>query len=84
MDYEIHEEYMVFLKDGAQGIGAVRRVSSSNIVIYVENAGEFTIPRNVIKDVHSQKVLLKADLLDPKLVNAINRIHQSEDARKAG
>ena len=78
------EGYMVFLADGAAGIAAVRQVYDTRIVIYVENSGDFTIPIEVISDIHSQKVILNSQLLDAKLIEAIKRIHKSEDPRLVG
>ena len=79
-----HEGYMVFLADGAEGIAAVRKVYDSKIVIYVENSGDFTIPMEAISDIHSQKVMLNPHMLDQKLLEAIKRIHKSEDSRLVG
>jgi len=84
LENQIEEEFMVFLADGAEGIGAVRRVMGSKIIIYVENSGEFTISRDCISDVHSKKIILNPQKLDDKLLNAIKKIHSSEDPNLVG
>jgi hypothetical protein len=73
----------VFLTDGSDPIGAVRRVTLNNraeIVIYVENAGDFVVPLAAVKDVHFGKVVLDVGALDAKLRQAIGHSHDAEDA----
>ena len=62
MTENIEEGFMAFIADGQEGIGAVREVNETSIIIYVENAGEFVIPRSAVKDVHSEKVILRPEL----------------------
>ena len=80
----VQEGFMVFLADGASGIAAVRRIQGQNLVIYVENAGEFTVKADAIRDVHSQKVLLNPQALSPDLLEAIRKIRLSEDRSLVG
>jgi hypothetical protein len=84
MSDNIEEGFMVFIADGQDGIGAVREVNSTSIVIYVENAGEFVVPRSAVKDVHFQKVILRPDRLDKRLLTAIGHEHDSEDPNLVG
>ncbi|HET6389107.1 hypothetical protein [Hyphomicrobium sp.] len=84
MSENIDVGFMVFLADGQEGIGAVREVTPTSIVIYIENAGEFVVPRSAIRDVHSEKVILKAELLDKRLLQAIGHEHDSEDPNLVG
>ncbi|MFT3731304.1 MAG: hypothetical protein QM780_07750 [Hyphomicrobium sp.] len=84
MSENIEEGFMAFLVDGKDGIGAVRDVTPTSLVIYVENAGEFVIPRSAVKDVHSQKVMLKPELLDKRFLAAIGHVHDSEDPKLVG
>ena len=84
MTENIEEGFMAFLADGREGIGAVREVSPTSIVIYIENAGEFIIPRTAVKDVHSEKVILKQESLDRRLLAAIGHAHDSEDPNLVG
>ena len=71
----------VFLKDGGDPIGAVTNVAPqgrSAITMYVENAGEFSVPLTAVKGVHFAKVIIDARLLDTKLQAAIRHAHDAE------
>jgi len=79
---EIEEGFEVFAADGQPGVGAVRRLLSPDqpeLVIYIENAGDFRIPLDAIRKVHSQKVILDLSKLDHKLQQAIRHAHDAED-----
>ncbi len=80
----IEEGYEVFLADGAKPFGAVRQVrphGRAEIVVYVENAGDFAVPLAAVDAVHAQKVIVHAAKLDRKLLDAIGHAHDSEDPR---
>jgi hypothetical protein len=47
-------------------------------VIYVENAGDFTVPISAVDSVHSEKVVLNCAKLDRKLRHAIGHAHDGE------
>jgi hypothetical protein len=64
----------VFVSDGDEGFGAVRQIAPHGrpeLVIYVENAGDFVVPLAAIEAVHSQKVILNCSKLEPRLREAI-------------
>jgi len=84
MPENIEEGFMAFIADGSDGIGAVREVNTTSIIIYIENAGEFVVPRSAVQDVHSHKVILKPELLDKRLLTAIGHVHDSEDPNLVG
>ena len=75
----IEEGFDVFVHDGAKAFGAVRQVSTRDIVVYVEGAGDFKVPRDAIKDVHDEKVVLNYARLDAHLRDAIDAAHRRED-----
>jgi hypothetical protein len=77
----IREGFDVFLHDGEKSFGAVRAVRKHDIVVYVENAGDFDVPLSAVADAHSQKVILDSGQLPPKLKDAIARAHSGEDPR---
>ncbi len=77
----IQEGFDVFLHDGQKAFGAVRHVRKDGIVVYIENAGDFTIPMSAIVDAHSEKVILDSAKLDPRLAEAIRKAHTGEDPR---
>ena len=62
----VQEGFEVFIHDGDKAIGAVRQVSPSRreLVIYVENAGDFVVPFGAVKAVHSHKVILTRSKLE--------------------
>ena len=78
---KIEEGFDVFAHDGDKAFGAVRHVSSKGIVVYVENAGDFVISLDALKDVHDEKVVVDCARLDAKLKRAIGHAHSGEDPR---
>jgi hypothetical protein len=68
----------VFVSDGGEEIGAVRRVAQDGLVIYVENGGEYRVPFDAIAAVHAQKVVLRCAALDAELRRAIGHAHDAE------
>ena len=60
MQEAIQVGYQTFVSDGGEEFGAVREVSPNGrpeLVIYVENAGDFVVPLSAVASVHSQKVI---------------------------
>lgn len=80
----IETGYMVFLAEGKEGIGAVRETSPGHIVVYVENSGEFNVPRSAVRRVHDGKVLLDPRQVDAALLAAVGHVHDAEDPRLVG
>jgi hypothetical protein len=77
----IRRGFDVFLHDGQHAFGAVRDVLDKEIIVYIENAGDFSVPLTQVKDVHDEKVILNGDKISNALRTAINRAHQAEDPR---
>ena len=77
----VQEGFDVFLNDGAHSFGAVRQVRKHELVVYIENAGDYAVPFEAIKDAEAGKVILDSGKLDPKLRAAIRRAHSGEDPR---
>ena len=79
----IREDFDVFVHDGDKAFGAVRQVMGSKreLVVYVEDAGDFVIPFSAIASVHDEKVVLDRAKLDPRLRQAIGHAHKDEDPR---
>ena len=76
--------YQVFTSDGGEEVGAVRRVVPNDrpeIVVYIENTGDFTIGLDAVIAVHSQKVIIDVTKLDPRVQVAIGRAHDAEKSR---
>jgi hypothetical protein len=81
MQEAIEIGYQVFIVDGGEELGAVREVAPQGreeLVIYVENAGDFVVPITAIEAVHSQKVILNYNKLEPRLQQAIRHAHDAE------
>lgn len=70
--------YQVFVSGGGEEIGAVRQVTPQEIVVWIENAGDFAISLDAVEAVRSQKVILVPDKLDAKLLEAIAHAHDAE------
>ena len=80
MKHEIRIGYQAFLKDGGEEFGAVRQVlANGDIVVYVENGGDFVITHDAIESVHSEKVIVRSNKLEPLLRDAIARAHAAEE-----
>ena len=59
MNEPIKVGYQTYIYDGGEEFGAVREVSpdGTQLVVYIENAGEFVIPIDTVKSAHSGKVI---------------------------
>jgi hypothetical protein len=81
MHDQISEGFMVFVSDGAEGVGSVREIRHGlpELLVYIENAGDFVIPLSAVKAVHSDKVILDFDHLDLRMRDAIRHARDSED-----
>ncbi len=79
--YKIGVGFMAFISGLSTGIGAVREVEPGGkpeLVIYVENAGEFVVPLSAVIDVESEKVILDGGKLEKRLCDAIGHAHDAE------
>jgi hypothetical protein len=79
---QILEGFEVFVSDADKPFGAVRQVPARGkreLVVYVENAGDFTIGLDAVKAVHAQKVIVDREKLDKRLRQAIGHAHDAED-----
>jgi len=78
MQERIEVGFQAFVSDGGEEFGAVRKVSPHELIVYVENAGDFTVPLSAVEAVHSEKVIFSCAKLDRKLREAIGHAHDSE------
>ncbi len=78
---DIQVGYQVYAREGGEEFGAVRGIGPDRktIMIYVENAGDFTVPLEAVRGVHDQKVLIDAGRVDEKLRTAIAHAHDAEE-----
>jgi hypothetical protein len=68
----------VFLEEGGEEIGAVRRVAKDHLVVYIEGAGDFTLTGPEIAAAHDGKVRLDPAKLEPQLLAAAQTAHDNE------
>jgi hypothetical protein len=81
MKEKIEVGFQTFVSDGGEEFGAVRSVAPagrSELIVYVENAGEFTVPIDAVEAVHSGKVIFDCSKLDVRLRRAIGHAHDAE------
>jgi hypothetical protein len=81
MQEKIEVGFQTFVSDGGEEFGAVREVAPQGrreLVIYVENAGEFTVRLDAVESVHSEKVIFNCAKLDRRLRQAIGHAHDAE------
>ena len=60
-----------YVSDGGEEFGAVRAIGDhrGELIIYVENAGDFAVPFDAVESVHSGKVILNcASVRDQRLL----------------
>jgi ribosomal protein L24 len=76
---QISVDDQVFLVEGGEEIGAVQQVAKDHLVIYIENAGPFTVTGAQVKSAHDGKVVLDMEALDAKLLAAAQAAHSSEE-----
>ena len=78
---DIEIGYQLYAKEGGEEFGAVRGIGPDRktILIYVENAGDFTVPLDAVRSVHDPKVLVDPGRLDEKLRAAIAHAHDAEE-----
>jgi phosphosulfolactate synthase (CoM biosynthesis protein A) len=74
--------FQVFIEEGAAECGAVRAVAPegrAEIVVYIENAGDFTVAADAIRSAHDSKVVLDSTRVDKDLLAAIAHAHDREE-----
>jgi hypothetical protein len=82
MQEKIEVGFQAFVSDGSEEFGAVRQVAPQGrreLVIFVENAGDFVVPFDAVEAVHSEKVILNCNKLDRRLRKAIGHAHDAEE-----
>jgi hypothetical protein len=74
--------YQVFASDAEEEFGAVREVlpgGRPELLVNIENAGDFVIPLDAVQTVTSQKVIVKVSHLDRRIQTAILHAHDREE-----
>ena len=77
-NFEVNVGDQVFLEEGGEEIGAVRKVERDHLVVYIEAAGDFLIHGPEITAIHHGKVILAPDKVDGRLLDAARGAHERE------
>jgi hypothetical protein len=73
--------FQVYSKEGGEEFGAVRSVERGHrpqLLVYVENAGDFVVLPDAIKAVHDQKVIVDLTKVGADMRNAVTHAHDRE------
>ena len=74
--------FHVFPKGGDEEVGAVREVAPGGrpeLVVDIENAGDFVIPLDAVAEVVEEKVIVDPKKLPDRVVQAMQHAHDAED-----
>jgi hypothetical protein len=84
MAFHVQIGDQLFLEEGGEEIGAVRKVAPDHLVVYVEAAGDFVVPGQWVRAAHHGKVVLDPDKIeDGALLAAAGRAHEREGELEA-
>jgi hypothetical protein len=85
MAFQVSVGDQLFLEEGGEEIGAVRKVAQDHLVVYVEAAGDFVVPGAWVRAAHDGKVVLDPTKVDEHFRSAAASAHEAEsDAAHAG
>lgn len=73
----------VFVDDGRDIVAHVRRSNLREVFIFIEDTGDFTLPRDVIKTANDGRVVLICKKLPAEFRAAIGHLHGDPDPRDA-
>lgn len=68
----------VFLDGNDEEIGAVRQVMPDQVVVYIENAGDFIVRGPQVKSAHDGKLVIDPTHAEPALLDAARSAHERE------
>jgi len=74
--------FHVFPQGGDEEVGAVREVAPGGrpeLVVDIENAGDFVIPLDAVAEVVEEKVIVDPKKLPDRVVQAMQHAHDAED-----
>lgn len=84
-NFEVSVGDHVFLEEGGEEVGAVRKVERDHLVVYIEAAGDFIVRGPEVQAAHYGKVILSPEKVDPRLLAAAQSAHEreSEEAHRS-
>jgi hypothetical protein len=77
-NFQVSVGDQVYLDEGGEEIGAVRKVARDHLVIYIEAAGDFVVDGPGVRSAHDGKVVLEPEQLEPRLLDAARAAHERE------
>lgn len=78
MAFQVQVGDQLFLEEGGEEIGAVRRIAPDHLVVYVEAAGDFHVPGAWVRAAHDGKVVLDPVQCDDAFLAAARSAHERE------
>jgi hypothetical protein len=72
----------VFAREDGEEFGAVRQVYPHELVVFIEGAGDFTIPSTAVSAVHDGKIIVDPAELPAAARMAIKTAHRKEESGK--
>lgn len=78
MGFQVRIGDQLFLEEGGEEIGAVRKVEPDHLVVYVEAAGDFVVPGTWVHAAHDGKVVLDRGKVDARFLAAAQSAHEQE------
>jgi len=78
MTFHVQIGDQLFLEEGGEEVGAVRKVAPDHLVVYIEAAGDFTVPGPWVRAVHDGKVVLDPEKVDETFLEAARGAHERE------
>jgi len=70
MAFQVQLGDQLFLEEGGEEVGAVRKVAPDHLVVYIEAAGDFNVPGTWVRAAHNGKVVLDPEKCDPDFLAA--------------
>ena len=74
----VRRDWLVFAREGAVGIGAVRRVEPGRLLVYVEGYGDVPVAEEQIAAIHDEKVVIDPERMPEDVRRAIAHAHDRE------
>jgi hypothetical protein len=78
MAFHVQIGDQLFLEEGGEEVGAVRKVAPDHLVVYVEGAGDFTVPGPWVRAAHDGKVVLDPEKCEATFLAAARGAHERE------
>jgi len=76
--YAVSVGDQVFLDGNPEEIGAVKQVMPDQVIVYVENSGDFIVRGPHVKSAHDHKIVLDPKHAEPALLAAAGHAHERE------